>query len=83
MADAVDAADEVGFRCDQGAIARSVVGWALGVALDLATANDVRASIEVMRTELGDDADFVIVQAMAPPGLDLRIHARVDDEEVP
>ena len=26
-----------------------------------------------MHGGLGDDADFVIVQAMAPPGLDLRI----------
>jgi acyl-CoA synthetase (NDP forming)/GNAT superfamily N-acetyltransferase len=80
-ADAVDAADEVGFPVAIKARHRQV-GRSLraGVALDLATANDVRASIEVMRTELGDDADFVIVQAMAPPGLDLRIHARVDDE---
>jgi acyl-CoA synthetase (NDP forming)/GNAT superfamily N-acetyltransferase len=80
-ADAVDAANEVGFPVAIKARHRQV-GRSLraGVALDVADAEDVQASIEVMRAELGDDADFVIVQAMAPPGLDLRIHARVDDE---
>jgi acyl-CoA synthetase (NDP forming) len=80
-ADAVEAAGEVGFPVALKARHRRV-GRSLraGVALDLPGADDVKASIDVMAAELGDDADFVIVQAMAPPGLDLRIHARVDDE---
>jgi acyl-CoA synthetase (NDP forming) len=79
--EAVDAAVDLGFPVAVKARHRHV-GRSLraGVALDLANADDVNASIEVMSAELGDDADFVIVQAMAPPGLDLRIHARVDNE---
>jgi acyl-CoA synthetase (NDP forming) len=79
--DAADAAAEIGFPVAVKARHRRV-GRSLraGVALDLPGVDDVEASIDVMSAELGDDADFVIVQAMAPPGLDLRIHARVDDE---
>lgn len=54
-----------------------------GVALDLVDAADVEESIKVMSAELGDDADFVVVQAMTTPGVDLRIHGITDDEVGP
>ena len=80
-ADAVGAASEIGFpvavKARHRHVGRSVRA---GVALDLADPTTSRPSIDVMRDELGDDADFVVVQTMAPPGLDLRIRATVDDE---
>jgi acyl-CoA synthetase (NDP forming) len=80
-ADAVRAASEVGFPVAVKARHRHV-GRSLraGVALDLTDGADVQVSIDVMRAELGDDADFVIVQPMVAPGLDLRIQARIDEE---
>jgi acyl-CoA synthetase (NDP forming)/GNAT superfamily N-acetyltransferase len=78
-ADAVAAAEEVGYpvavKAEHRRIGRSVEA---GIALDLAGAADVLAAIESMRTHLGDDADTVDVQAMLPPGVDLRI--RVEDD---
>ena len=83
-ADAVGAAAEIGFpvavKARQRHVGRSVRA---GVALDLTDAADVRESIDVMLAELGDDADFVVVQAMVPPGLDVRIHTTIDDEAGP
>jgi acyl-CoA synthetase (NDP forming)/GNAT superfamily N-acetyltransferase len=83
-ADAVGAATEIGFpvavKARQRHVGRSVRA---GVALDLTDAADVRESTEVMLAELGDDADFVVVQAMVPPGLDVRIHTTIDDEAGP
>jgi acyl-CoA synthetase (NDP forming)/L-amino acid N-acyltransferase YncA len=74
-------AAEIGFpvavKARQRRVGRSVRA---GVALDLVDAADVTSTIDVMRSALGDDADLVIVQTMAAPGLDLRIHARIDEE---
>jgi acyl-CoA synthetase (NDP forming)/GNAT superfamily N-acetyltransferase len=77
--EAVSAAVELGFpvavKARRRHVGRSVRA---GVALDLADEAAVAAAIEVMRSELGDDADLVVVQAMVAPGLDLRIRATVD-----
>ena len=51
-----------------------------GVALDLADAGDVTASVTRMRAALGDHADFVLVQAMADPGVDLRVKVTADPD---
>ena len=51
-----------------------------GVALDLATDDDVVEAIAVMRDSLGDDADDLIVQAMTSPGVDVRIRCDHDDQ---
>jgi acyl-CoA synthetase (NDP forming) len=78
---AAAAAAEIGFpvavKARRRRVGRSVRA---GVALDLVDATDVTSTIDVMRSALGGDADFVIVQAMAAPGLDVRIHARIDEE---
>ncbi len=49
------------------------------MALDLVDAEDVTAAVAVMHEALGSDADEVVVQAMIPPGLDLRIRITVDE----
>ena len=46
-----------------------------GIALDLVDDGDVAAATTVMRTALGADAEHVVVQAMVPPGLDLRVRS--------
>jgi acyl-CoA synthetase (NDP forming)/GNAT superfamily N-acetyltransferase len=46
-----------------------------GIALDLVDDDDVAAATDVMRTALGADAEQVVVQAMVPPGLDLRVRS--------
>ena len=51
-----------------------------GVALDLATDDDVVEAIAVMRDSLGDDANDLIVQAMTSPGVDVRIRCDHDDQ---
>jgi acyl-CoA synthetase (NDP forming) len=83
-AEAAAAATEIGFpvavKARHRRVGRSVRA---GVALDLVTAADVSSTVEVMRAALGDHADFVIVQAMVPPGLDLRIKARIGEEAGP
>ena len=82
--DAVEAAAEIGYpvaiKARHRHVGRSVRA---GVALDVADSASVKASIEMIRESLGDDADYVIVQAMAPPGLDLRIRVVIDDEAAP
>lgn len=49
-----------------------------GVALDLASADDVRQAVAVMDEHLGDDAAMVLVQHMVEPGVDLRVHVTLD-----
>jgi acyl-CoA synthetase (NDP forming)/GNAT superfamily N-acetyltransferase len=46
-----------------------------GIALDLVDDGDVAAATAVMRTTLGAGAEHVVVQAMVPPGLDLRVRS--------
>ncbi len=50
-----------------------------GVALDLTTDNDVTEAVETMRDSLGADANDLVVQAMAAPGVDVRIRCEHDD----
>ncbi|MEO1059199.1 MAG: acetate--CoA ligase family protein, partial [Actinomycetota bacterium] len=50
-----------------------------GVALDINTHDDVREAVDTIVDSLGDDARDLIVQEMAPPGVDLRIHCTLDD----
>ncbi len=79
-ATALDVARDVGFplaikstRRRPGRSARA------GVALDLNTDDDVREAVDTMVDSLGDDARDLIVQEMAPPGVDLRIQCTLDD----
>jgi acyl-CoA synthetase (NDP forming) len=51
-----------------------------GIALDLADDEAVVTATGVMRTALGADAEYVVVQAMVPPGLDLRV--RITDSRL-
>lgn len=76
---AVAAADEVGYPVALKAVHRGV-GRSVeaGVALDLADAADVTASVAAMAEHLGHGADDVLVQPMVPPGVDIRVRA-VDD----
>jgi acyl-CoA synthetase (NDP forming) len=82
--EAAATADRIGYpiavKARRRQIGRSVRA---GVALDLLDSAGVAAAIGVMRGELGDDADLVVVQAMVPPGVDLRIHVTIDEESGP
>ncbi|WP_117000595.1 GNAT family N-acetyltransferase [Desertimonas flava] len=82
--DAVDAAAEVGYpvaiKARHRHPGRSVDA---GVALDLADRVDVVSSVQRMRSALGDHADFVVVQAMTAPGVDLRIRVVADERAGP
>lgn len=77
---AADAADELGYpvavkseRRRPGRSARA------GVALDLASRNDVEEALEEMLDALGDDAARLEVQRMTAPGVDVRIRCELDD----
>ena len=50
-----------------------------GVALDVGDGDDVEDAVSVMQRHLGDDAAEVLVQAMLPPGVDIRIRTMVDE----
>jgi acyl-CoA synthetase (NDP forming)/GNAT superfamily N-acetyltransferase len=50
-----------------------------GVALDLASDADVAEAVAVMHDSLGSDAHDLIVQEMAPPGVDVRIRCEHDE----
>ena len=54
-----------------------------GVALDLADESSVEAALVAMQASLGTDADVVVVQAMAPPGVDVRVRCHTDDRVGP
>jgi acyl-CoA synthetase (NDP forming)/GNAT superfamily N-acetyltransferase len=77
--DAAAVAAEIGYpvavKAGHRRVGRSVEA---GVALDLTDEVDVRAAVDAMRRHLGDDASHVIVQRMAPPGVDIRVRARDD-----
>ena len=84
VAEAVEAADDVGYpvavKAARRHLGRSVLA---GVALDLSDGDDVFDSVAVMHAALGADADEVVVQAMIPPGLDLRMRSTVDERVGP
>ena len=84
VAEAVKAADDVGYpvavKAARRHLGRSVLA---GVALDLSDGDDVFDSVAVMHAALGADADEVVVQAMIPPGLDLRMRSTVDERVGP
>jgi hypothetical protein len=78
--DAVAAARSVGYPVTVKARHRHVGRSAeAGIGLDLTDDGDVASAVEVMRSALGADADEVVVQAMVPPGLDLRIRSTADE----
>jgi len=78
--DAVAAASSIGYPVAVKARHRHVGRSAeAGIGLDLADEGGVASAIAVMRASLGADADEVVVQAMAPPGLDLRIRSAADE----
>lgn len=77
---AVDAAHAVGYPVAVKAHRRRPGRSAkAGVALDLSADDDVAEAVEVMRASLGDGADRLTVQAMATPGVDVRIRCEHDD----
>jgi acyl-CoA synthetase (NDP forming) len=51
-----------------------------GVALDLASGDDVVDAVATMTDALGDDAAELIVQRMVSPGVDLRIRCERDGQ---
>jgi acyl-CoA synthetase (NDP forming) len=74
--DVVAAARSVGYPVAVKAQHRRVGRSAeAGIALDLVDDGDVAAATAVMRTTLGAGAEHVVVQAMVPPGLDLRVRS--------
>ncbi|CAN5786247.1 bifunctional GNAT family N-acetyltransferase/acetate--CoA ligase family protein [soil metagenome] len=78
--DAPAAADAIGYPVAVKAVNRHL-GRSVeaGVALDLRDAAAVAGSVAVMHDALGADADAVVVQAMIPPGLDLRMRSSTDE----
>jgi acyl-CoA synthetase (NDP forming) len=77
---AADAAAEIGYpvavKAARRHTGRSVMA---GVALDVADPDDLERVVQQMRTHLGADADRIIVQEMAQPGVDLRVHITTDE----
>jgi acyl-CoA synthetase (NDP forming)/GNAT superfamily N-acetyltransferase len=80
MESIVAIAEQVGFPVAVKTTVRRVGRSArAGVALDLAEDEAVRDAVDVIRSSLGDDARSLIIQAMVPPGVDVRIHCTTDD----
>ena len=77
---ATAAAAEIGYpvavKAARRHTGRSVMA---GVALDVANPEDLARVVQQMRSHLGADADQIIVQEMAEPGVDLRIHITTDE----
>jgi acyl-CoA synthetase (NDP forming) len=73
-------ADEIGYpvavKATHRRAGRSVRA---GVGLDLGSSGDVRRAVRAMHESLGTDADEVTVQAMATPGVDVRVRCEHDD----
>ena len=77
--DIVDMADALGYPVVVKAVRRRVGRSArAGIALDLADEHAVRKALTVIRSALGDDADALVVQQMAQPGVDVRISCTTD-----
>ncbi len=79
-ATAVETANAIGYpvaikavRRRPGRSARS------GVALDIASASAAQRAVDTIVEALGTDADDLIVQSMASPGVDLRVHCEHDE----
>jgi acyl-CoA synthetase (NDP forming)/RimJ/RimL family protein N-acetyltransferase len=77
---AVEAARSIGFPVAVKAVRRRPGRSArAGVALDLVSPDDVVEAVAVMQDSLGADADDLVVQAMVPPGVDVRIRCEHDE----
>jgi acyl-CoA synthetase (NDP forming)/GNAT superfamily N-acetyltransferase len=78
--EAVQAAHQIGYpvamKAHRRHAGRSVRA---GVALDLTDDDAVVDAFATMQEALGDDAASVTVQAMAPPGVDVRVRATAGD----
>lgn len=76
---AVATATEMGFpvavKAEHRHVGRTVEA---GIALDLDDPHEVEVAVTNMGAHLGADAEQVIVQKMAPPGVDLRVRCHVD-----
>ncbi len=77
---AVDVAGAIGYPIAIKALrrhpGRSVEA---GIALDLTSDADVEEAVTAMVAHLEDDAAEVFVQPMLPPGVDVRVHVRLDE----
>ncbi|MCU1397351.1 MAG: putative acetyltransferase [Acidimicrobiales bacterium] len=75
----IAAAGEVGYpvvvKADRRRVGRSARA---GIALDLGDARAVADALTVIRSALGTDADALVVQAMAMPGVDVHICCTTD-----
>jgi acyl-CoA synthetase (NDP forming)/GNAT superfamily N-acetyltransferase len=75
-----DDADAVGYPVAVKAVHRRPGRSArAGIALDLAGPDEVVEAVTVILDALGDDGADLVVQAMAPPGIDVRIRCEHDD----
>ena len=78
--DAPASAERLGFPVALKALQRKPgLSVRAGVALDLDSADDVRGAVDSMREALGEASDQLIVQAMANPGIDVRIRCELDE----
>lgn len=79
-ADAIVAAAEViGYPVVIKATRRRVGRSArAGIALDISNDGAAREAIATLRESLGTDADSIVVQRMAAPGVDVRVHCESD-----
>ena len=76
----VAAADQLGYPVVVKASKRRVGRSArAGIALDLGDAHAVRDAVDIITSALGDDARALVVQRMAQPGVDARIHCTTDE----
>ncbi len=78
--DVVAAAEGLGYPVVVKASKRRVGRSArAGIALDLGDAHAVRDAVDIITSALGDDARALVVQRMAQPGVDARIHCTTDE----
>ncbi len=76
----VDAATAIGYPVAIKAIRRRPGRSARsGVALDIDSPEGAERAVSTIVEALGTDADELIVQAMASPGVDLRVHCEYDE----
>jgi acyl-CoA synthetase (NDP forming) len=79
-ADVIAAARDVGYpvviKADRRRVGRSARA---GIALDLGDDHAVAEALTIIRGSLGADADSLVVQAMAAPGVDVHICCTTDE----